>query len=201
MEKICIVKLRKKMTYPVDVQKEWGQRDIANEDLRLKGLSLASADNGPIRAIDDGSVRADDQKNAADRAVSLMLTQDQARALRSNPHVVSFLSAKSAEGSEAMRNRDGTIVVKFELGSIPPMQLLKGEEVIQMLRISRSYLNKLIRQGKLKSYKLGRLRRLMLDDILSYLEGSRELTNIRHQDSKSNMFQKETAQRYMTKEA
>ena len=193
MEKICIVKLRKKMTNPVDVQKTWGQRDVANEDRMLKGLSLAGADNRCIREIDDGSVRPDDKKDAADRTVSLMLTQDQTRALRSNPHIVSFLGAKSAEGSEAMRDRDGTIVVTFEFGSIPPMRLLKMEEVIQMLRISRSYLNKLVRQGKLKSYKLGRLRRLRLDDILSYLEGSRELTNIRQQDSKSKIVPKRTA--------
>ena len=193
MEKICIVKLRKKMTNPVDIQKEWGQRDVANEGLRLKGLSLAGADNRRMREIDDGSVRPDNKKDAADGAVSLMLTQDQTRALRSNPHIVSFLSAKSAEGSEAMRDQDGEIVVKFEFGPIPPMRLLKVEEVIQMLRISRSYLNKLVRQGKLKSYKLGRLRRLMLDDILSYLEVSQELTNIRRQDSKSKIVRKGTA--------
>ncbi|MCX5838561.1 MAG: helix-turn-helix domain-containing protein [Deltaproteobacteria bacterium] len=193
MEKICIVKLRKRMTNPVDVQKAWGERDVANEDRRLKGLSLAGADNRCIREIDDGSFRPDDKKDAADRTVLLMLTQDQTRALRTNPHIVSFLSTKSAEGSEALRDRDGTIVVKFEFGSIPPMRLLKVEEVIQMLRISRSYLNKLVRQGKLKSYKLGRLRRLILDDILSYLEGSRELTSMRQQDSESKIIQKGTA--------
>ena len=122
-----------------------------------------------------------------------MLTQQQTRALQSNPYIGSFLSVKSAEGCEAIKHRDQTIVVKFEFGSIPSLRLLKVEEVIQMLRISRSYLNKLVRQGKLKSYKLGRLRRLILDDILSYLEGSRELTHMRQQDSESKIIQKGTA--------
>ena len=189
MEKICIVKLRKKITNPVDVQEDFAREDLANEDGMLKGLSIPVVENRGIREIHDGNVRPDDKKDAAGRTVSLMLTQNQTRALQSNPYIRSFLNAKSAEGCEAIKHRDQTIVVKFEFGSIPPLRLLKVEEVIQMLRISRSYLNELVRQGKLKSYKLGRLRRLMLDDILFYLEGSQELTNIRQQDSKSKIAQ------------
>jgi excisionase family DNA binding protein len=187
MEKICIVHLRKKMTNPVDIKGDCAQENLANEDGMLKGLSIPVAVNRCIREIHDGSVHLDDQRDAAGRTVSLMLTQHQTRVLQSNPYIGSFLSAKPAEGCEAVKHQDQTIVVKFEFGSIPPLRLLKVKEVIQMLRISRSYLNELVRQGKLKSYKLGRLRRLMLDDILVYLEGSRELTNIRQQNSKSKM--------------
>lgn len=38
-----------------------------------------------------------------------------------------------------------------------------------MLQISRSFLTKLIKAGQMKSYKLGRLRRFLLEDILEYL--------------------------------
>jgi excisionase family DNA binding protein len=190
MEKICIVNLRKMMTDPIDVQKEGRQRDVANEEQRLRVLPSVGTDHHGIRETDNERVRPDDKKDVTDRTVSLMLTQDQTKMLRSNPHIKSFLSAKHVEGSEAVRDRDGTIVVKFELGLMPPMRLLKAEEVIQMLRISRSCLDRLVRQGKLKSYKLGRLRRFILDDVLSYLEGSRELTDIRQQDSKSEKVRK-----------
>jgi excisionase family DNA binding protein len=198
MEKICIVNLRKKMTNPVDVREDFARKNLANEGGIPKDLSIPVVENRGIREIHDGGVRPDDNKDAAGRTVSLMLTRDQTRALQSDPYIRSFLSAKSAEGFEAIKHRDQTIVVKFEFGSMPPLRLLKVEEVIQMLRISRSYLNELVRQGKLKSYKLGRLRRLMLDDILFYLEASQELTNIRQQDLKSKTSQLGTAQHYIT---
>jgi excisionase family DNA binding protein len=71
------------------------------------------------------------------------------------------------------------------------VRLLKTEEVVHMLRISKGYLRKIIRQGELKSYKLGRLRRVMFDDVLSYLEGSQSETgtSIRQQTSKSKLSQ------------
>jgi excisionase family DNA binding protein len=191
MEKICIVNLRKKMVNSVDVQREGMQRNLANENQRLRGFVSTGADRHGIREMDDGRVRPDNKKDATERTVSLMLTQDQTKTLRSNPHIKSFLSAKHAEGSEAMRDRDGTVVVKFEFESIPRLRLLKAREVIQMLRISRSYLNRLVRQGMLKSYKFGRLRRFVLEDVLSFLEESQELTGIRQQDSKSEKVRKE----------
>ncbi|MFH1026102.1 MAG: helix-turn-helix domain-containing protein [Nitrospirota bacterium] len=190
MEKICIVKLRKKMTDPIPVEGKCGQGSPAREDGMVKGLSLAATDNSGMRGVDDESAGTNGKKDNADRSISLLLNQEQMRALRSNPHMVSFLSAEPTEGLEATNHRDETMVIKFEFESIPPVQLLKVEEVIHMLRISKGYLKKLVSQGKLKSYKLGRLRRIMLDDVLSYLEDSQECTDIRQQPLKSGISHK-----------
>jgi excisionase family DNA binding protein len=38
-----------------------------------------------------------------------------------------------------------------------------------MLQVSRSFLQKLVHGNKIKSYKLGRMRRFLLEDILEYL--------------------------------
>jgi excisionase family DNA binding protein len=38
-----------------------------------------------------------------------------------------------------------------------------------MLQISRSFLRKLVKNGTIKSYKIGKLRRFLLEDILDYL--------------------------------
>ena len=84
-----------------------------------------------------------------------------------------------------MQHRDEPIVIKFEFESIPPVRLLKVEEVMQMLRISKSSLNKMIREGMLKSYRFGRLRRIMLADILSYLEDHQAVTVTQPQASES----------------
>jgi len=44
-------------------------------------------------------------------------------------------------------------------------------------QISKSFLRKLIRTRRIKSYKLGRLRRFSLEDILEYLTRNEYLEN------------------------
>ena len=61
-----------------------------------------------------------------------------------------------------------------------------------MLRISKSYLSKAVKEGNVKSYKFGRLRRFMLDDILSYLADHQEITEVRQEASQSRICRKET---------
>lgn len=43
-----------------------------------------------------------------------------------------------------------------------------------MLQIGKGTVNRWIREGALKCYRFGRLRRLLLDDVLSYLEAHME---------------------------
>ena len=47
-----------------------------------------------------------------------------------------------------------------------------------MLQISRSFLQKLINEKKLNSYKLGRMRRFLLEDILEYLSNDVEFAQL-----------------------
>jgi excisionase family DNA binding protein len=186
MEKICIVKLRKKLTNPIDVDPECGQGPHAGSGALLKGLSLANTGAFPNPEAHAGSSEDPDRVHAADGTVSLPLTRDQVRSLQANPHMASFMSTASAERIEAFGRRDEAVVIMLELPALPPIRLLKVEEVTRMLRVSRSYLNKIISQGYLKSYRLGQhgqLRRIMLEDVLAYLENSREFTDIRQQAS------------------
>jgi len=53
--------------------------------------------------------------------------------------------------------------------------MLKSEHVCQMLQISRSLLMNLVKSRKIRSYKIGRLRRFLLEDILDYLSKSEEI--------------------------
>lgn len=176
MEKICIAKLRRDMAYPGHPDEGYGRENRTGEEQRSTGCSLTAY---------DGSGSAGRGPDAADKTVSLLLTQEQMSTLRSNRHLASSLSAEHAEGFAAMQNRNEPIVIKFEFGPEPPVRLLKVEEVIQMLRISKSHLNRIVRQGQLKSYRFGRLRRIMLADILSYIEDHREVTVSRPEASAS----------------
>jgi excisionase family DNA binding protein len=176
MEKICIAKLRKSMAYPGHPDEEFGHENLAGEEKRVTRCSFEPY---------DGSGSAKRSADAADRTVSLMLTQKQMSTLRSNRRLASSLSGAHTEGFASMQHRDEPIVIKFEFEAIPPVRLLKMEEVIQMLRISKSTLNKIVRHGMLKSYKFGRLRRILLTDMLSYLEDHLAVTVTRPQASES----------------
>lgn len=165
MEKICIAKLRKSLSYPGHPDEEFGRENRTGQERLSSGSPFETH---------GGSGSADRSADVPGGTVSLLLTQEQMETLRSNRRLASSLSAERPGGFAAMQRRDESIVLKFEFDSMPPVRLLKVEEVIQMLRISKSNLSKMVRQGLLKSYKIGRLRRIMLADILSYLEDHRE---------------------------
>lgn len=186
MEKICIVKLRKKLTNPIDVDPECGQGTNAGPGPLLKGLSLANTDALPKPEDPAGNLEDQDDRHAADGTVSLSLTKEQVRLLQDNPRVASLMGTASAGRIEALSRRDKAVVIMLELPALPPVRLLKVKEVTRMLRVSKGYLNKIIRQGDLRSYRFGRhgrLRRIMLEDVLSYLEDNREFSDIRQQVS------------------
>jgi excisionase family DNA binding protein len=56
--------------------------------------------------------------------------------------------------------------------------MLAPNQVCQMLQVSRSFLQKIIHENKVKSYKLGRMRRFLLEDILEYLSNDAEVTQL-----------------------
>ncbi len=144
MEKICIVKLRK--------------------NFRTSLAPEANAREGTVGGHGD----------SAGMRVSVTLTGDQTRALKSNPHLASLLYEKPHALPGKMGHGEAEMTIHLELPSLPPVRLLKLGEVTRMLRISRSSLHRILNEGTMKSYKLGRLRRLMLDDVLSYLASHQE---------------------------
>lgn len=165
MEKICIAKLRKSPAYPGRAAEAFGWENRAGQERPSPGPSFDARNEA-------GS--AGKGAEVPGKSVSLLLTQEQMQALRANRRLASSLSAERPGGSAAIERRDEAIVLRFEFDPAPPVRLLKVEEVVQMLRISKSSLNKMVRQGLLKSYRFGRLRRILLADLLSYLEDHRE---------------------------
>jgi excisionase family DNA binding protein len=170
MEKICIVSLRKKIADPVEPGEE--QRFVNQE----KEYGAAARQSSPQTGRGDPGTDAAKTAGTAGKkegpagAVSLALTPEQSRALRENPQLRSLLKANPAGRLEETAQGEHPFVIRFEFEPQGFLRLLKPEEVTQILRISRSYLNGLVGKGTLKSYKVGRLRRFMLDDVLSYLE-------------------------------
>ncbi len=101
--------------------------------------------------------------------LSLNLTSEQSGLLQSNEHLKSFADHDTKSFVLNMKKVDGQTFLNFHFGDADSMKLLKTKEACQMLQVSTSYLMKLVREKKLKSYKLGRLRRFSFQDVLDYL--------------------------------
>jgi len=229
MEKICLVKLRKKMINPLLSQGEQGvvsqgsnqlrprqfMTSYAKNDIMNNGASESSEKEREIphqfissftkddviknatpdnEGIELGGARqfiapcadndmvpqrtaevitlADNQKAVPGETVSLTLTQEQIKTIRSSSPLLSVFNGELAGGSAELQYRDEPVTIKFALEQLAPVRLLMSEEVVQMLRISNGFLKTIVRDGRLKSYKVGKGRRYMLEDVLSYLEDS-----------------------------
>ena len=191
MEKICIVKLRKNMTSPGALGQTCGQETCAGDGQTGLGSSVLVSEGPHMSAVPGQTVVTEREKDEEERTVSLMLTPEQIQSLQSNPTLRACFKGAGAKGFAAARQLNDTVIFQFTVEPPPPVRLLRMEEVVDMLRISKGYLRKIIQRGDLKSYKLGRLRRVMFDDVLSYLEGSQSqvVASIRRQASKSKLSQ------------
>ncbi len=151
MEKICIVKRRSssissglrqdRAFVPVDNREDYGGADYG-----LENLTDDNNDN-----------------------LSLNLTSEQSGLLESNEHLKSFDDHDTQNIVLNMKKVDGQTFLNFNFGDPGSMKLLKTKDTCQMLQVSTSFLMKLVREKKLKSYKLGRLRRFSFQDVLNYL--------------------------------
>jgi excisionase family DNA binding protein len=73
----------------------------------------------------------------------------------------------------------GRIVFTFRLKTDETVKLLTMEQVTQMLQISRSFLIRQVRNKTIRSYKFGRLRRFLLNDVIEYLSSSQDQGDVR----------------------
>ena len=150
MEKICIVKRRSSISsglrqsrafIPVNNQEVYGRADYEFENI-----------------ADDGNDN-----------LSLNLTPEQSELMQSNEHLNSFADHDTKNLVLNMRKVGGQTSLSFHFGDADSMKLLTTKEACRMLQVSTSFLMRLVRERKLKSYKLGRLRRFSFQDVLNYL--------------------------------
>ncbi len=168
MEKICIVKRRKKKeTFSVTdagmVQAE-----------RLTGISSNILRN----SLDTDKKEANCSQELGheeDQALSFTLTPEQSELIRSNEHIKSLLDETSCSTAlDVLQEKDGQYIFNFYLEKTHIVKMLKPVHVCQMLQISKSFLIKLVKKKRIKSYKIGRLRRFSLEDILEFITKNEE---------------------------
>lgn len=156
MEKICIVKRRTNIS-----------SELRKED------NYALVNNYGIHSEENYVFEEPSENKNHD--LSFNLTSEQSELIRSNHHINSLTNGETNSFVLNMQKEEkGQTVFKFHFRESDTVQLLKTKEACHMLQISSGFLMKLVKGRKLKSYKLGRLRRFLLEDILNYLTENNE---------------------------
>jgi excisionase family DNA binding protein len=107
--------------------------------------------------------------------ISIIMTKEQSMLLQQSEYIKELLSgAKSDPALEIKLTTDGKLCFNYRFKDSLLIRMLAPGQVCQMLQVSRSFLQKMIQQNKIKSYKLGKMRRFLLEDILEYLSNDTE---------------------------
>jgi excisionase family DNA binding protein len=176
MNKICIVQRRKKsfqeLKREADVTIE---RTIKEEpDFTDRHLSWFGAG---VFARNNDDYPHDGFSGDKENLISLALTSEQCRSVHGS-NLLRYLGDTGSNdvSMEIQKREEEQIVLNFHFNRSAAVKLLSPDDVCEMLKISRSFLSKLVRTKEIKSHKLGRLRRFMVDEILEYLSTNSDLS-------------------------
>ena len=114
--------------------------------------------------------------------ISIIMTKEQSILLQQSEYIKELLSGTKSDPSFDIKlTPDGQLAINFRFNDSLILRMLAPNQVCQMLQVSRSFLQKLIHENKIKSYKLGRMRRFLLEDILEYLSNDAEFTQLNNE--------------------
>jgi excisionase family DNA binding protein len=176
MEKFCIVKRRKQgILIDQELVSTMGVQD--RPDRKVTDIApYMAATSG---RIDGSSYGLRDKGNG--QTIRVQLTPEQCTVMRTNATVKDLLGRTVGKvGLNIEEDDAGRIVFTFHLKHVYGAKMLHVREVCEMLQISKSFLMRLVREGQLKSYKLGRLRRFLLEDVLEYLTKNDAVVELLH---------------------
>jgi excisionase family DNA binding protein len=175
MEKICIVEKRKR-----NLRKRTGAASfVPTSRDELQKLSGETVRNKPEIDGQWSSQGAELPGTSLSRdkedVVSLNLTPEQSSYMLSNK-LIDFLSADTPHDIFVNTNSGDNryIIFNFHLNTSDSVRLLKMDQVCEMLQVSRRFLSNLVKSKKIKSYKMGGLRRFSFDDIMTFLAESED---------------------------
>ncbi|MFA5324258.1 MAG: helix-turn-helix domain-containing protein [Smithella sp.] len=107
--------------------------------------------------------------------ISIIMTKEQSNLLQQSEYIKELLSGtKSDPALDVKITPDGKLSFNYRFSDSLLVRMLSPNQVCQMLQVSRSFLQKIIHENRIKSYKLGRMRRFLLEDILEYLSNDSE---------------------------
>ena len=137
----------------------------------------SAAINNQIEVSDEKIVEEFTNKDSS--VISITMTKEQSDLLKQSEYIKELLSGEKSDPSMDIKlHPDGRISLNYHFNDSMVLRMLSPNQVCQMLQISRSFLQKIINEKKLNSYKLGRMRRFLLEDILEYLSNDMEVPQL-----------------------
>ena len=176
MEKISIVRRRKDGVFEFDREQrpEIGSKLLHGQEL-IEIPSSVLTQSSKYARKESHTLEA--SAKDINEAISINLTPEQYNLVKSNRYVKYFLNGDATGVSlDIQRHTEGQIIFNFQFKKVDIVRMLKAKHVCQMLEISNSLLMKLVKSKKIRSYKVGRLRRFLLQDVLDYLSRSEEVS-------------------------
>ena len=175
MEKICIVKRRREYAQTeVKLILPDNQSDNLPSEIAISSIAI----NNHPEFSDKKIVEEFTDKSSS--VISITMTKEQSALLQQSEYIKELLSgAKNDPSLDIKLNSDGRISLNYHFNDSLLLRMLSSNQVCQMLQISRSFLQKLVNEKKMNSYKLGRLRRFLLEDILEYLSNDAEFAQLK----------------------
>jgi excisionase family DNA binding protein len=114
--------------------------------------------------------------------ISIIMTKEQSTLLQQSEYIKELLSGTKNDPSFDIKiNADGQLAINFRFNDSLLLRMLAPNQVCQMLQVSRSFLQKLVHEKKINSYKLGRMRRFLLEDILEYLSNDAQFAQLNNE--------------------
>jgi len=208
MEKICIVKRRREYTQP-EVKVTITQPEISEtvtpevvvssvnieHNLIFPGKKIQEIIEAITPELVVSSVNIENKIELPDKkiveefvdnsssVISIIMTKEQSDLLQQSEYIKELLSgAKNDPAMDIKITPDGRLSLNYRFNDSLLIRMLAPNQVCQMLQVSRSFLQKLIHENKIKSYKLGRMRRFLLEDILEYLSNDAEFAQFNNEN-------------------
>jgi excisionase family DNA binding protein len=170
MEKICIAKRRKKelvLPFPGLYSDETAgpARPCSERPYAVTRVRFLTEKGSLEDPVGDGDYR-----------LSVELTPSRLAGQDAAGLIMSLAGIQKEEALFSRVEEDGRLVFNFQFKTAAPFSLLSGRQACRMLSVSRSFLARLVQTGGMRSFKIGRLRRFRLDDLLDYVSSSQAAT-------------------------
>ncbi len=186
MEKLCIVKRRSR---PAEQGEDSTTTIVSQEQETIVQEQDVQkiADEPALERVDERADERTDSFNVHDgdtlifkevageeeQIFSIQLTSQQSQVVQSMNCIKDLLSGKHHGVKMSMeQTTDGKTAFNFHFKPVYTTRMLNAQDVAVMLQISKSMLYRLVKEKDLKSYKVGKLRRFLLEDVVEYLSSS-----------------------------
>src|SRR5208337_142276 len=167
------------------------------EEEYLNSIDKQNQSESPNKKIVEEFVRSFDMENQnefpdekiveefidnSSSVISIIMTKEQSALLQQSEYIKDLLSGTKNDPSFDIKlNADGQLAINFRFNDSLLLRMLAPNQVCQMLQVSRSFLQKLVHEKKINSYKLGRMRRFLLEDILEYLSNDAQFAQLNNE--------------------